>query len=169
MSSSQLRLDRQPAQQPHQRTQAGAGFGLVRPRALAAGLRLPDDAEFVRWFDLMGVQRHLKVLGIFARLNYRDGKAQYLDDMPRVHVETAIGQFEGTRGLLTSVLEEELERSPGSRELVEPARAAALGRGSDSVAIADASDTAAILSPPEARIGHPSPRVVCASRCFLAG
>lgn len=36
----------------------------------------------IRWFDLMGVQRHLKVLGIFARLNYRDGKAQYLDDLP---------------------------------------------------------------------------------------
>ena len=31
-----------------------------------------------------GAQRQLKVLGIFARLNYRDGKAQYLDDMPRV-------------------------------------------------------------------------------------
>ena len=30
----------------------------------------------------MGVQRHLKVLGIFARLNYRDGKSQYLDDLP---------------------------------------------------------------------------------------
>lgn len=36
----------------------------------------------LRWFDLMGVQRHLKVLGIFCRLNYRDGKAQYLDDLP---------------------------------------------------------------------------------------
>jgi len=36
----------------------------------------------LRWFDLMGVQRHLKVLGIFARLNYRDGKTQYLDDLP---------------------------------------------------------------------------------------
>ncbi len=35
-----------------------------------------------RWFDLMGVQRHLKVLGIFARLNYRDGKTQYLNDLP---------------------------------------------------------------------------------------
>ena len=38
--------------------------------------------QFIRWFDLMGVQRHLKVLGIFARLNYRDGKPQYLDDLP---------------------------------------------------------------------------------------
>ena len=55
-----------------------------RRRALAAGLPLPDDAEFVRWFDLMGVQRHLKVLGIFARLWYRDGKPGYLHDLPTV-------------------------------------------------------------------------------------
>ncbi len=41
-----------------------------------------DFKTFLRWFDLMGVQRHLKVLGIFSRLNYRDGKAQYLDDLP---------------------------------------------------------------------------------------
>ena len=41
-----------------------------------------DYAAFLRWFDLMGVQRHLKVLGIFARLNYRDGKPRYLDDLP---------------------------------------------------------------------------------------
>jgi aminoglycoside/choline kinase family phosphotransferase len=38
--------------------------------------------QFIQWFDFMGVQRHLKVLGIFARLNYRDGKAQYLNDLP---------------------------------------------------------------------------------------
>lgn len=44
--------------------------------------RLIDKETLLRWFDLMGVQRHLKVLGIFARLNYRDGKPQYLDDMP---------------------------------------------------------------------------------------
>lgn len=43
-----------------------------------------DFAEFYRDFEWMGVQRHIKVLGIFARLNYRDGKAAYLDDMPRV-------------------------------------------------------------------------------------
>ena len=40
--------------------------------------------EFLRWFDLMGLQRHLKVLGIFCRLYYRDGKSQYLDDLPLV-------------------------------------------------------------------------------------
>jgi aminoglycoside/choline kinase family phosphotransferase len=41
-----------------------------------------DDREFLRWFDLIGVQRHLKVLGIFARLWYRDGKSGYLRDLP---------------------------------------------------------------------------------------
>jgi aminoglycoside/choline kinase family phosphotransferase len=40
-------------------------------------------AEFQRWFDLMGVQRHLKATGIFARLNYRDGKPGYLANIPR--------------------------------------------------------------------------------------
>jgi len=44
-----------------------------------------DHDSFIRWFDLMGVQRHLKVLGIFCRLYYRDGKAQYLDDLPLTH------------------------------------------------------------------------------------
>lgn len=40
------------------------------------------EAEFLRWFDLVGVQRHIKVLGIFARLWYRDGKSGYLRDLP---------------------------------------------------------------------------------------
>ena len=41
-----------------------------------------DKETLLRWFDLMAVQRHLKVLGIFCRLNYRDEKSQYLDDLP---------------------------------------------------------------------------------------
>jgi len=41
-----------------------------------------NDREFLRWFDLIGVQRHIKVLGIFARLWWRDGKIGYLDDLP---------------------------------------------------------------------------------------
>ncbi len=41
-----------------------------------------DDREFLRWFDMIGVQRHIKILGIFARLWYRDGKAGYLKDLP---------------------------------------------------------------------------------------
>ncbi len=44
-----------------------------------------DRTRFRRWFDLIGLQRHLKVLGIFCRLYYRDGKRGYLDDLPRVH------------------------------------------------------------------------------------
>lgn len=54
-------------------------------KARMAGLPVSADfAAFYRDFEWMGVQRHLKILGIFARLNYRDGKATYLDDMPLV-------------------------------------------------------------------------------------
>lgn len=43
-----------------------------------------DRERFRRWFDLIGLQRHIKVLGIFCRLYYRDGKQGYLADLPRV-------------------------------------------------------------------------------------
>lgn len=43
-----------------------------------------SQTTFIRWFDLMGIQRHLKVLGIFARLFYRDNKPQYLSSTNRV-------------------------------------------------------------------------------------
>ncbi len=53
-------------------------------RARKAGLPVDADfGEFYRAFEWMGLQRHLKVLGIFARINYRDGKPQYLADTPR--------------------------------------------------------------------------------------
>lgn len=52
-------------------------------RAAEAGLPVPDLARFRHDFDLVGVQRHLKVIGIFARLNHRDGKPRYLQDVPR--------------------------------------------------------------------------------------
>ena len=55
-----------------------------RERLADAGFAVGGAGEFVRWFDLMGLQRHLKVLGIFARLYYRDGKPGYLKDLPRV-------------------------------------------------------------------------------------
>jgi len=54
-------------------------------RARAAGVPVgPDFGAFWRDFEWMGVQRQLKVLGIFARLWHRDGKAAYLQEMPRV-------------------------------------------------------------------------------------
>ncbi len=43
-----------------------------------------SDQQFLQWFDFMGLQRHIKVLGIFARLWLRDGKAGYLNDLPLV-------------------------------------------------------------------------------------
>jgi aminoglycoside/choline kinase family phosphotransferase len=54
-----------------------------------------DAAQFMRWFDLMGVQRQLKVLGIFARLYHRDGKAGYLKDLPRTlaYVRQVAGKY----------------------------------------------------------------------------
>ena len=53
-------------------------------KAKSAGLPVdPDFGEFWRAFEWMGLQRHLKVLGIFARINYRDGKPKYLGDTPR--------------------------------------------------------------------------------------
>lgn len=66
---------------------------LVRRRALSYGARVRaagllagdvDDGTLLTWFDLMGLQRHLKVLGIFARLWLRDGKRRYLNDLPLV-------------------------------------------------------------------------------------
>ena len=43
-----------------------------------------SEYQFLRWFDFIGVQRHIKVLGVFARLWHRDGKIGYLDDLPLV-------------------------------------------------------------------------------------
>ena len=41
-----------------------------------------SDEQFLRWFDFTALQRHIKILGIFARLNIRDGKSRYLKDIP---------------------------------------------------------------------------------------
>ena len=61
--------------------------------------------EFLRNFDCMGVQRHLKATGIFARLNHRDAKPGYLPDIPRtlgyvVEVSARHPQLHGLHGLL---------------------------------------------------------------------
>lgn len=60
-------------------------MNLYCAKAQAAGvLRSVDIRQFQRWFDWMGLQRHIKVLGIFARLYLRDGKSRYLGDLPTV-------------------------------------------------------------------------------------
>ena len=70
--------------------------------ARAQGLPVPHDfGDFWRDFEWMGLQRHLKVLGIFARLHHRDGKDRYLADMPRVlaaAIEVA-GRYDAFGGL----------------------------------------------------------------------
>lgn len=67
-----------------------------REVARAAGVDTGrDEALFMRWFDLMGVQRHLKAIGIFARLMHRDGKSGYLKDIPRTlnYVRVVCGSY----------------------------------------------------------------------------
>lgn len=64
--------------------------------AVQSGLPVGDDVGlFLEWFDRMGVQRHLKAAGIFARLNYRDGKPDYLRDIPRTlgYVHDVAGRY----------------------------------------------------------------------------
>ena len=60
---------------------ARAYRAMLQDRGSPAG---GDAAQFLRWFDLMGLQRHIKVLGTFARLYLRDGKPAYLEDLPLV-------------------------------------------------------------------------------------
>ncbi|MFL6547520.1 MAG: aminoglycoside phosphotransferase family protein [Povalibacter sp.] len=73
-----------------------------REVARAAGVDTgPDQKTFQRWFDFMGVQRHLKAIGIFARLWHRDGKQGYLKDIPRTlnYVRVAAGAYPELNGL----------------------------------------------------------------------
>ena len=62
--------------------------------AVASGV-IPavSEEQWIRWFDTMGLQRHIKVLGIFARLSLRDNKSRYLDDLPLVwHYTLSVAQ-----------------------------------------------------------------------------
>jgi hypothetical protein len=73
-------------------------------QARAAGIPVQGELEdFLRASDLMGVQRHLKVIGIFARICHRDGKPRYLGDVPRFF----------------AYIEEVLARRPELSELAE--------------------------------------------------
>ena len=84
-------------------------------KARAAGIPIAADfADFYRDFEWQGLQRHLKVLGIFARLKHRDGKKQYQADIPRVldYVKQVCGRYAelaGLRRLLATLHEEQIE------------------------------------------------------------
>jgi len=77
-----------------------------------------DAARWQRWFDLMGLQRHIKVLGIFCRLWYRDGKRGYLSDLPRVwqYVRSVGAQHPEFAEFVALV-----EGKIGHRDLTQPA------------------------------------------------
>ena len=66
-----------------------------------------DEEQFRRYFELMGVQRHLKAAGIFARLNHRDGKPAYLLDVPRTlsYIVDLCPRYDEL-GFLVSLIEE---------------------------------------------------------------
>jgi aminoglycoside/choline kinase family phosphotransferase len=88
-----------------------------RLRLADAGFAVPGPEAFLRAFDLMGLQRHIKVLGIFCRLWYRDGKAGYLQDLPLVWRYT---RDVGRRHAETAPLVDLLERVIGPRDLTVP-------------------------------------------------
>ncbi len=72
-------------------------------KARKQGLPIREDfGDFYRDYEWMGVQRHLKVLGIFARLYHRDGKDGYLKDIPRVlmYLRKACHRYDGLHPLL---------------------------------------------------------------------
>ncbi|MEH6627219.1 MAG: phosphotransferase [Motiliproteus sp.] len=79
-------------------------------RATEAGIFEQQSQDcLLRWFDLMGMQRHLKAVGIFARLNIRDDKPDYLDDIPRtlsylVDISGDYPEFAEFNGLLCQKL-----------------------------------------------------------------
>lgn len=75
-------------------------------------LRERDRGGFLGWFDLMGVQRHLKACGIFARLSLRDGKRQYLRDIPRTldYVREVSGRHAELSGLSRLLAERVMPR-----------------------------------------------------------
>jgi aminoglycoside/choline kinase family phosphotransferase len=88
---------------------------LIRYWEQARKLQLPvasSFADFYRDFEWMGVQRHLKVLGIFSRLNYRDGKSGYLNDIPLVadYLRKACERYRELNPLLTLLDEWEINK-----------------------------------------------------------
>lgn len=88
-----------------------------RQRLQAAGAMHADAMQFRRWFDLIGLQRHLKVLGIFCRLCYRDGKPAYLADLPLV-LEYVLGVARGYPELVDFAAL--LQNAVGGRDLTRP-------------------------------------------------
>jgi aminoglycoside/choline kinase family phosphotransferase len=128
-----------------------------RERLRHAGLDLGvEDEELIRQFDLMGLQRHIKVLGIFARLFYRDGKAGYLEDLPRVlaYTREAAALYPETAEFARYIAE---RIDPSFEAAQARARSQAAGAGSAAAAPAGAASSSAASST-AAQSSHPPSR-----------
>ena len=92
-------------------------------RALDAGLPVPALDVFLRDADWLGIQRHLKCLGIFSRLRYRDGKGHYLDDAPRFigYLDEVLPRYQQLDGL-RQLLDERIRPAMAALGDPEPAR-----------------------------------------------
>jgi len=101
-----------------------------RARLLAeGGAAGASEGEFLRWFDLIGVQRHIKVLGIFCRLWYRDGKAGYLPDLPRTldYVREVCGLYRELAPLGYFLEERVVAQLPGANARIAAGHARSCG------------------------------------------
>jgi len=96
---------------------AAAYWGMARTRGVPAGDSLQ---QFLEWFDVMGVQRHLKASGIFARLWYRDGKRGYLAEVPRTlgYIQEVARRYRPLNGFVRLLEEEVL--ALGDERIREP-------------------------------------------------
>jgi len=76
--------------------------------------------QFIHWFDLMGMQRHLKAIGIFARLSHRDGKSGYLADIPRTlaYVIDCCQRYDELQTMAELIEQLELTGDPATQELI---------------------------------------------------
>ncbi len=89
-------------------------------KARKAGLPVREDfGEFYRDYEMMGAQRHIKVLGIFARLYHRDGKDGYLKDMPLVmnYLQGACERYIDLKPLLNLLMELEQQKFTGVKDM----------------------------------------------------
>ncbi len=92
-------------------------------KARKAGLPVRDDfGDFYRDYEMMGAQRHIKVLGIFARLYHRDGKDGYLKDMPLVmeYLHKACERYIDLKPLLNILLELNVQIQQAQKESANP-------------------------------------------------
>lgn len=101
-------------------SRAHAWLGDYHAQALSAGLPLPAKACFMRDADLIGMQRHLKVIGIFARLHYRDGKPKYLTDVPRFfnYLDAALPRLPQLAGL-ADLINRKIKPAMATREAAQ--------------------------------------------------